>query len=63
MNRYDQILKLAKEHLRDCKACSTCKNATETIDRDMLCVTYYCNVYNKDVTKHCELMCKNYAEK
>lgn len=62
MDKYNQILKMAKDHLRACKACSACKNATETINRDMLCVTYYCNVYNKDVTKHVELMCEHYSE-
>ena len=63
MDKYYQILKQAQNHLRKNKACSTCKNATETINRDLLKVTCFCNVYQKDVTRHCELMCEHYAEK
>ena len=63
MDKYMQILKQAQKHLTACKACSACKNATEKIDRELLQVTYYCNVYQKDVTRHCELMCKHYTKK
>ena len=63
MDKYMQILKQAQKHLTACKACNTCKNVTEKIDRDLLQVTCYCNVYQKDVTRHVELMCNCYAEK
>ena len=63
MDKYTAILKQAQKHLTACKACNTCKNASESINRDMLQVTCYCNVYQKDVTRHVELMCKCYAEK
>lgn len=63
MNKYDQLVKQAENYLKKSRACCTCKNATEIIEKDCFQVKYYCNVYNKDVTKHCELMCKNYTEK
>ncbi len=63
MNKYDQLVKQAENHLRACKACCTCKNATEIINRDYFKVNYHCNVYNKDVTRHTGFTCDCYAEK
>lgn len=63
MSKYDQLVKQAENHLRACKACCTCKNATETIEKDCFQVKCYCNVYNKDVTRHTGFTCNCYAEK
>ena len=63
MNKYDQLVKQAESYLRACKACCTCKNATEIIEKDCFRVKYSCSVYNKDVTRHTGFTCNCYAGK
>ena len=63
MDKYNKILKQAQNHLKACKACSTCRNASESINQDCLQVNYYCKVYQKDVTRHTGFTCNCYAEK
>ena len=63
MDKYDQFVKQAENYLRKCKACSYCKNATETLEKDCFRVKCYCNIYNKDVTRHTGFMCEHYVEK
>ena len=63
MDKYTAILKQAEKYLTTCKACSTCRNASESINQDCLQVNYYCKVYQKDVTRHTGFTCNCYAEK